>query len=592
MKFSIFMRKRIFLLLFVTITFVVIGVLLIFITPNVIYNQSINSIEDELKDYVDNYEVVNELSEGYNLYVHVDGVSTLLTRSGYIEDLNIELDAHLIMWGEMQSTPTRFYIDDFDGDNYVYYIKVLNENQYVVSFAGTAEINNFISLFRTYSITLVTVIYIISIILTSVFFSGQLIKKISFVNPKTNFKNKLSLISFFHKKKLEDYKFAYINVHNFEDIIDSCGINFSDMIIETIGDRITKLFKHNEIYEMNGNEYIIALKDEIKLERISQVFEKEMSGHQGIETYKLRIKIVTIDNRLLSSESIESLIKKFEYGYSLIKAKQDVSILIDKTIISEMNSQIYFQSNLEQALHNEKLINFYQPKVDPNKNKVVGCEALSRWFEDDKFISPTKYINIAEANGLIYDIDILSFRNSCKMIKKMRNIDILEEGFKISTNISPITLKNLDIKVLIKIMDDYQVIGKNVSIEITESIVIDFKKVSKILKDIKNQNITIEIDDFSAGNSSFTILPLLNADYLKLDMAILPTNMKECNETLVYEGLVDLSKKLGFKLISEGVESKEQANYVKKIGVDLIQGYYYSKPLSSDQFIEFVKKFN
>lgn len=590
MKILSFLEKRSILLVFVTGIYIILGSLLIFMVPSMIYNQSIDAIEDQLKEYADDYETVTLVSEGYNLYVHENGVSTLLTRSGYIVDMNAELDAHLIMWGELQQTPNKFYIDDFEGDNYVYYIKVLGENQYVITFMGTADVNGFISMFRSYSIGLIIFLYIISIILGSTLLSGQLIKKISFTNPKTNFHNKLSLISFFGKRKLEDFEFAYVNIHNFEDIVDSCGVTFTDMIVMTIGDRVRSVYKENEIYELNENEFIIVCKDSFNTDDVLKAFEKEMQGHSEMDTYQLRVKMVTINKRLLSSETILSLIKKFEYAYSTIKSKQDSCVNIDNLIVEKMNNQMYYQGNLEHALKLEKLVNFYQPKVDTLTDKIVGCEALSRWFEEDKYISPTNYINIAEANGLIYNIDLLSFKNSCRMIQRLKEEGLLTSGFKVSTNLSPITLKNLDFKVLEDIMNEYQVLTKNISVEVTESVVIEFDRVSKVLKDISESGITIEIDDFSAGNSSFTVLPILNADYLKLDMAILPTNFDDSNETLVYEGLVDISKRLGFKLISEGVETKEQVEYVKKIGVDLIQGYYYSKPISDEDFIKYLKK--
>ena len=591
MKLGMFLEKRSYLLAFVSFIFILLGLLLIYVTPNVIHSQRMGDLEFRLKEYANDFETTTSLSEGFNLYEYDIGVSTLLTRSGYIVSVNPDLEPHLIAWGTMQGLPDRYHYDNFENDDYIYYIKNVEDSHFVITFVGTAEINSFISLLRTYSIVLIIILYIISIILGSTFLSGRLIRKISFVNQRTNFHNKLSLVSFFKKKKLEDFTFAYLNIHNFDDIIDSCGVGFTDMIVDIIGDRLRTLFKNNEIYEIRNNEYIIVCKDEFNTAKIMSVFEKEMQGHSDISTYQLRVKMVTISKDLIINEDIHSMIKRFEYGYSLIKSKQDNAMNITLDIVKEMKNQMYYQSNLEQALKNQRLVNYYQPKVNPHTNKVVGCEALSRWFDNGNYISPTNYINIAEANGLIYDIDILSFRNSCKMLKKLNDLDALEDGFKISTNLSPITLKNLDFKVLKDIIDEYQVNPQNLSVEITESVVIDFKKVSKILSEIKESNITIEIDDFSAGNSSFTVLPVLNADYLKLDMAVLPTDITECNETLVYEGLVDISKRLGFKLISEGVESEDQAAYVTKIGVDLIQGYYYSKPLSDEDFIEFKKNF-
>jgi len=585
-------EKRSYLFLFVTFIFIILGALLIYVIPKAIYSENINNIEDNLKEYADAYETTTSVDENYNLYVTEDSVSTLLTESGYIVYMNQDLDRQLILWGYMQSTTTAYYNNDFEDANYVFYIKVLGDDNYVVTFAGTAEVTSFINLFRIYSIGLILALYILSIILGSISVSKKQIKRISFINPKTNFHNKVALVSHFKRKSLANYTFAYINIQNYEDIIDSCGVSFTDIIVGIIGDKLRTYFRNEEIFEIRNNEYIIAYKEEFIIEEVLNVFKKEMKGHSNISTYQLKVKIVTLETEIMPAEKINSIIKRLEYGYSIIKNTKENSLIIDLGIIKTMNKQAYYQGNLEKALKNEKMINYYQPKVNPHTNKIVGCEALSRWVENGEIISPSKYIQVAKAKGLIYTIDILSFKNACKMVKRLSDENILDEGFEISINLSPITLINLDFKVLKEIMDDYEVNAKNLSVEISESVVIDFNKVSGILSDISRSNITIEIDNFSAENSSFSVLPMLNANYLKLGRGILPIDIGEYNKTMIYEGLVDISKKLGFKVIAEGVETSIQVKYVTKTGVDLIQGNYYSEPLSDDDLIEFIKNFN
>jgi len=591
MKFGKFVEKRGYLISFITFIFVIFGVLLIFVTPNIIYAQSTKTMKAELVEYADNYETITTLPEGYNLYIYDNGVSSLLTRSGYIVSINGDLDHHLVHWAATQQEEDTFYNDDFEGDNYQYFIRVLGDDHYVSVFVGTADVTNFIDLFRTYSIGLTIVLYLISIVLGITFLSGRLIKKISFINDQTNFYNKLSLVSYFRKKELTNHHIAYLNIQNFNDIVDACGVSFTDMLIDMVGMRLRTLFKNNEVYEMGNDEYVIVCDKQIDLNKILDTFEKEMTGVAGIETYKFHVKVVTIDPTLLDTETISSLLKRFDYGYTLIKSTQEHHVNVTSSIVAKMDKEMYYQVNLEQAINNNQIVNYYQPKVNPTTNVITGCEALSRWIDNGTVISPTNYIHIAEANGLVYKIDLLSFKNSCLMLQELKEKGLLTEHFKISTNLSPITLKNLTFSTLKEIMDECNVDAKNLSVEITESIMIDFDKVQSLLQDIKDANISIEIDDFSAGNSSFTVLPLLKADYLKLDMAILPTASSGAKETLIYEGLVDISKKLGFKLISEGVETSKQAKYVTGIKVDIIQGYYYSKPISSVDFIEFIKNF-
>lgn len=588
---NIFIEKRSIFFLFLTMIYVVIGIVFIFVMPNGIEKNSDDKMKKNIELLAQGDLGIKALSESYQLFIYESDISSLITKSGEISNIDSSLEAHLIMWAQDQEVEAVFYQDDFGGENFIYYILVEDNSNFVVAFSSTIETENLIAAFKSYSLTLVIVLYIISLIVGGTFVNTLLINKLSTIDAKTNLFNKSYLTRLFKNKKLTNNHFVYINIHNFEDIVDACGINFTDMITSNVVGRLRELFNQQELYRLSEDEYVVVSNITINVEHIFDSFKEGMKGHEGIDTYDFRIKVVSLDLESLKYLEIDELLKLFSFGYSKIKTSVVNSICIDSDMMKEMNNQMFYQGNLLNALTNEKLINFYQVKVNPSTNEIVGCEALSRWYEDGEVILPGKYISLAEANGLIYEIDLLSFRNSCKLISKLDELNILSDNFKISSNLSPITLKNLKFKTLKDIIDEFKVDIKHLSVEVTESVTIDFEIVQNILDEISKSGITIEIDDFSAGNSSFTILPLLKANVLKLDMAILPKDPNNKNEAFIYKGLVDISKKLGFKLTAEGVETKVQVDFVKSIGVDTIQGYYYSRPISETDFIKFIKEF-
>lgn len=588
---NIFIEKRSIFFLFVTLIFVVIGTFFVFVIPNGIEKNSDESMMNNIEDLAKGELGIEDLTESYQLFIYENDISSLITKSGTISNIDTELEGHLIMWAQDQVEEAVFYQDDFGGENFIYYILVEDNSNFIITFSSTIETENLIGTFRYYSVILVVILYVISLIVGGTFVNALLINKLSTIDSKTNLYNKAYLQRIFKKKKLSGFNFAYVNIHNFEEIIDACGIHFTDMITSNVVERLKQLFKQNELFQISMDEYVIVSNNEIDTNTIFDSFKEGMKGHLDMDTYNFRIKVVSVDIESLEYLDIERLLQLFSFGYLKIKTSFDNITYVNNEMMKELNSQMFYQGNLASALTNKKLVNFYQVKVNPSTNEIVGCEALSRWFEDGEYIPPYKYINIAEANGLIYEIDLLSFKNSCKLIKTLERKGLLKDDFKVSSNLSPITLKNLKYQTLQDIIDEYLVDVKHLSVEVTETVTIDFELVQNILDEISKHKISIEIDDFSAGNSSFTILPLLKANVLKIDMAVLPKDPKNKNEAFIYKGLVDISKKLGFKLTAEGVETKVQADFVKSIGVDTIQGYYYSKPISEDDFIKYMKEF-
>ncbi len=588
-----FLSKRLNLILFITLIFGFLGLLLSYFVPNYLYNQNLKDVEAEITYIGENHETIDKLIGTNNLYVNIDGESTMLTANGYIDEIDEEIEGHLIHWSHAQEANNikRFiYHDDFQNEEFIYYIYIPRDDYYVITFADTYDIVSFVNTLRLYTGIFISVVYLGTLLFALTIFNNSLIKRYSQYNPITNLNTQQAFYMKFARRNLAKYHIAYHNIFNFADIVDACGVRYHDNILKMMSDNIQQAYDIDSIYQLSPSEYLIISEQDSEYQLFEKSLNTNMDNHL-LKSYEFKAKTVLIENELLKNIDIQTLTSRLAYAYSKIKESTEPVTEVTKSTLDDMELEIYYQSNLERALKEEELENYYQVKVDPKTNTIIGAEALSRWLDKDGIISPTKYINIAETSGLIYEIDLLSFKNSCRFISELTALNIVSDSFKISTNFSPITLKNLAIQTIKDILHETNASPNRISIEITESVMLEFEAIQDLLLELSTIGFTIEIDDFSAGNSSFTVLPLLNASYLKIDMAVLPKDISNEKETMIYESLVDIATRLNMRIISEGVETKDLVDYLMKLNIHGIQGYYYSKPIPQQEFIEFIKNY-
>lgn len=242
----------------------------------------------------------------------------------------------------------------------------------------------------------------------------------------------------------------------------------------------------------------------------------------------------------------------------------------------------------ESALKNHEFIVFYQPKVDIDTEKVVGAEALVRWYKDGtSLISPGEFIPVYERDGLIVKLDEYVFRQVCSLQK--RRMDKGEELLPISVNLSRTSALHEDVaKRYIDIIKENGIPFSCVPIELTESAAIYNDRVKTMTEQLTDAGCILHIDDFGVGYSSLISLNQFPFSTLKIDKSLIDDVCQSKGKTLV-EQVITLSKLLDMKVVAEGVETKEQLDIIKALQCDAVQGFYYAKPMPEDEFIEYVK---
>lgn len=246
------------------------------------------------------------------------------------------------------------------------------------------------------------------------------------------------------------------------------------------------------------------------------------------------------------------------------------------------------ESSFLSALKNGDFKVWLQPKFDAVTEELVGAEALVRWIKDDgTVISPAEFIHVFEDDGLIYRLDMYVFEKVCSKIKYW--LDKGKNILPISVNISRTSLQHKNvIKEYERILKEFDLPSEYVPLEITESSTAANKRIKELTEDLRTTGFKIHMDDFGTGLSSLESLNLLPFDVIKLDKSLIDFIGTPVGEELLRH-MVELIRFMNLKVIAEGVETKEQLDFLRALRCDHIQGYYYAAPMSYDDFIQFLK---
>lgn len=248
--------------------------------------------------------------------------------------------------------------------------------------------------------------------------------------------------------------------------------------------------------------------------------------------------------------------------------------------------EIKNSSELINSIKNNEFIIFLQPKFDIVTEKVVGAEALVRKLKDGKIIMPNEFIPQYEKTGLITKLDMYVLEEVCKLQKKWRELNL--PLLPISINESRHHLKNKNhIQELQEIINRYNADANLIELEMTETTVVEDILVAKgAAEAVKKLGFVVSMDDFGTGYSSFNILKDIEIDILKIDKEFFKNLENNKRAQIIIETIIKMCKKLKIKTVAEGIETKEQVDFLKKVECDIIQGYYFSKPITIPEFEE------
>ena len=399
------------------------------------------------------------------------------------------------------------------------------------------------------------------------------------------------------KRRNEEFAFLFLDLDHFKMVNDSLGHNVGDELLQNVASLIKKTLRTDDfVARIGGDEFVIIIQDYksyIELTQIIERIQEYLAKTWIIQTHSLSIACsIGVAFYPKDGEDTINLMKNADIAmYEAKKLGRNQYHFFSEKLNTKVQEGIALNKDMKQALVDKEYMLYYQPKIDLNTSEIIGCEALIRWISPSKgFIPPSKFIPLAEENNFIKELGFWIIDEAFEQLIKWQKIGIdipisinisakqlLEDNF-ISIFLDKLKLKNID--------------PKKIDLEITEYIFIEqTKRVDLILNELHNIGITISLDDFGTGYSSLSYLKKFPIDYLKIDKTFLD-DFNSLDGSIFLETIVKLGQMLKIKVIAEGVETKEQVEYLTSISCDQYQGYYFSKPLNVKDFEKLYFKSN
>ena len=386
----------------------------------------------------------------------------------------------------------------------------------------------------------------------------------------------------------------FVDMDDLKAINDNFGHSSGDHVIITAGNILCRVLgKDAFVSRLGGDEFIAVLSD-LEREAASAVAEqviRELSceyavaGRQVHLSASLGVALYPEDG-----ETEEELLKRSDSAmYAAKRAGRNCWRFYETALSDEAYERMALTNSLRRALENKELFLQYQPQLDLTSGRVSGFEALLRWrSEEHGFVSPAKFIPIAEECGLILPIGAWVLEEAARFAKRLA-----ARGFgevHIAVNISPKQLLAADfVKQVQDILTREEVAMEQIVLEVTEGIMIESMEESiGKLWELRKMGLLLALDDFGTGYSSLTYLKHLPINILKMDKSFINVEEMEGTQEEMIASIISLGHTLGMVLVAEGVETEVQQEVLKRRGCDCLQGYIFSRPVDAEEALKFL----
>ncbi|PFJ06458.1 GGDEF domain-containing protein [Bacillus cereus] len=398
-----------------------------------------------------------------------------------------------------------------------------------------------------------------------------------------------------HARKTQgEFGLLYIDLNRFKTINDTLGHSIGDSVLKEVAKRFrTCLSPAMPLARIGGDEFAIIVHNHTEqqlldlCETLFRITEEPFVVNQHSFYLSLSIGIAVYP---FGGINTTTLLQHADIAMYSAKEKGNNAVcMYDETLSKKITRQLRLEQDLPKALENNELFLLYQPQVDSKTGMVIGAEALIRWQHPELgLISPFEFIPIAEETSQIIPIGKWTLQEACRQLKKWHSAGYA--NLKMGINLSAIEFEQKDfVQAIISTIEEVGVPASSIDLELTERIaMVDEKETLSKLKVLKSYGVHLSIDDFGTGYSSLAYLPLYPIDTLKIPREFVNRIENSTDGNEIIHTIISLAHTLNMKVIAEGVETKGQLTVLQRNTCYLIQGYYYSKPVSEDEFIKFL----
>ena len=400
----------------------------------------------------------------------------------------------------------------------------------------------------------------------------------------------------------------FLDLDGFKSINDTMGHNTGDVILQWAADRLQSSTRSSdfvsrsnttgseiELARLGGDEFTVVIPN------LARAEDALTLAHRIRETMRRPFRLDSRDVVLTASigialypddgEDVEALLKHADTAMYHAKTEgRDNCQFYSVTLTQEAEKRLNLENDLRNALRNNEFQVLYQPQFDVAKSCFKSAEALIRWHHPKQgLISPLDFIPLAEENGLIIPIGEWVLRTACSDAAHW-----LENGddLKVAVNLSPLQFKNPDlIESVLTILTETGLPPDKLTLEVTEGALMEYSENTlATLRALRNNKIHIALDDFGTGYSSMNYLKRLPINSIKVDQSFVSGLLDDKDSLAIVRSIVTLSKNLGFHITAEGIETLDQAEILKFLGCETLQGFYFSRPLSKKDIFQLSNK--
>ncbi|MCA0173148.1 EAL domain-containing protein [Bacillus sp. RAR_GA_16] len=417
----------------------------------------------------------------------------------------------------------------------------------------------------------------------------------AYYDSLTSLPNRRSFVehleSYLKDDQREDLAVMMLDLDRFKVINDALGHNTGDLFLCAVAERLqSRISPYGFLARLGGDEFVIVLT------HFDNIYPDELAN-QIIKAFDMPFQVDT--HALSTSASIgiavapadgtdgESLMKHADIAmYSAKGRNRKKYQFYSKSMGQKSESRLVEESSLRNALLNREFILHYQPQVKCQDGSLSGVEALVRWqVRDGELRFPGDFISLAEETGLIVELGRQVLDMACQQAKKWSD---LGHPLRVSVNLSPKQFQSDELITTVKeTLAYYKLDPALIELEVTESMTMENStRSSWMITSLRDLGVSISIDDFGTGHSSLSYLKDFSINQVKIDKSFIDELTQNVKSDQITSAIIAMSKQLKLHVIAEGVETSEQVDFLSEQGCDSIQGYYYSKPVSSHQIEE------